>query len=308
MNQSLNSVSHAQEIIRSDPSWERAFKVAEARLQIPQNISQLLRASWRDSLSLDEFTRLAGFCQLNFDALIEFAGDAYADYTDRVTKLRTIISDYGTRHAAVVLGINYTCRTILASNPPPIWRSLMKELIDTVHIGQIFGSKVEDVGVESGMLMGFARSAGLSILMSFDPSTFRKWYSLSQGYEGRKLVLETFGCEPYQVAGAALQLLGYGPEMAIGAGLAMGNLNIKKIELGEAQEIWHACYLWIDSLREGRSYPGPMESRNFFPEVVPPRTKGKRNPTLEVMYTEISRVKRSGSPWKWHLTGIKEPK
>ena len=157
---------YSRELLESDPTWKRAFEVADARLQIPTNISQLLRNSWRETNTVDEFIRLAGFCQLNFDALIEYAGDEYKDEEDRVERLRSIVQDYGLRHAATLLGINYCCRMILATNPPGLWKTLFDDMILAINIGKILGQRVEDIGVESGMLVGFARAAGLSILMS----------------------------------------------------------------------------------------------------------------------------------------------
>ena len=64
---------------------------------------------------------------------------------------------------------------------------------------------------------------------------------------------------------------------------------------------WKAAYLWIEALKEGRNFPGDLEMRNYFPSIAPPKERSQKNPVLEVLHTEVARVRKDGSQLTWHL-------
>jgi hypothetical protein len=154
-----------------------------------------------------------------------------------------------------------------------------------------------------GALIGFARDAGFALLMAQDGAGFKRWHNNRSGdpRADRESALKAFGTEPYQVSSFVIQQLGFGAELAIGAALATGRLNVEHISFGPEVVRWRAALEWIDALREGRSYPPEIEIRNFFPEIAPPVVQGRKNLVLDSLYAEVSKVKSGGSSWLWHL-------
>ncbi len=289
----------------NDPTWERAFQIASKRLAINSNATNLIRGAWRGFIDNREYLRLLGFSRFNVAALFEAAEISTTERTNDASLVEQVINYLGPRYCSVVLAINHTCQQISRTKPPnTTWNRIAHEMMTNVEIGYKFGNKAHGVGVESGMLMGFVRGAGLGLLMADDQKAFKRWYQMTDGYEGRKLLLDSFGCEPYQVAAAAVQILGFGSEMAFGAAMGVGALDEKFLNVGPEILGWKATFLWIEALRHGRSYPAKMDMRDFFPELSPPKDPSRKNTALEVLYTEIAGVRRTGSAWRWHFTNI----
>ena len=293
-------VNFGKQYAVSDPSWLQAFDIAHSCMPLSQNIEQLFRSAWRMQLEPKEFLRQLGFCRLNLASLMAAAEIKVEGELDYKT-VEQAINYLGVRYSTVVLAVNYTCEIIEKTSPPQLWSEILDEMIRTIAIGYKIGAKTPVIGMEGGMLMGFVRGVGLGLLMAKDKKAFLNWYSLSGGYEGKRLLHESFGCEPYQVAAAAVQYLGFGPEVAVGAALGMGSLCTSEITLTDEIKAWKAAFQWIEALRVGKSFPDDLESRNFFAELRPDQTTGGPNHTLEILYTEIANLKRQGLQWRWHL-------
>jgi hypothetical protein len=151
------------------------------------------------------------------------------------------------------------------------------------------------------MLMGFVRTAGLSILLAQYPKEFSEWFSKSRGVDTAHFVKDTFGCESYQVGALALQQLGFGADIAIASALAVGNLQHDMIEVPRHVVNWKAAYLWIESLRNGQSYPRDIMSRNCFSGITPPKLGAPASPALGLLYSQVAQIRRQQSEWNWHL-------
>lgn len=288
-----------EESIRRDPSWDRAYKIASERLQVPTHVWNLFRNGWNGALDTDEFIRVLGFSRLNPSCVLQAAN--LSDRNADVESLLQATELIGLRLSVVVLAINFTCTAILRSEPPPTWRPVFEEMMSNIEIGTKLGSRILSLSPAGGALIGFSRGAGLGLLLAHDPTAFVRWYSLTKGLEGRELLMQHFGCEAYQVSACAVQQLGFGPEIAIGAGIATGRLDPRHITIDDQVLKWKAAFHWIEALRQGRGYPGDLKSRSFFPEVTPPADPKGKNTRLEVLYTEVAKVKRHGSSWSWHL-------
>lgn len=297
---------YTQSYAPNDPTWLEAFKIADKVLQFAGNEEQLVRAGWRGQLDTAQIIKTLGFTKFNIAALFDAATEL-KDLEHNAKTLEQVLVFHGARYAVTVLAINYTCDRILSYKLGPLGLALVADMMTNVEIGSRFGAKVPAVGMEGGTLMGFIRGAGLGILMASNDKEFKKWYRLTDGVESKALALKIFGCEPYQVSSAAVQLLGFGPEMAVGVALGMGRLSADHLVVSPEVLSWKACYLWLEALREGRSFPGPVDIRSFFREVAPLSNGKSKNGVLEVLYTEIATLKRHGSKANWHLTGIELP-
>ncbi len=295
----MEVTSPLSQFAATDPTWQRAHEVAQSQLKVHNAAWQLIRTAWHGALEPKDFIRMLGFSRLNINCLIDAAELLNAGSPLDAALVERALQTLGIRLCSVVLAINYTCQTVLAKKPPPLWKKLLQDTMTCVEIGYKLGAKASSLGIEGGALMGFSCHAGNLLLLAYDPSAYRKWTGLTKP-EG-KVAVDIFGCEPYQVSAFALQQLGFGHEVAIGAAVGNGRLDSKLITLDELTNLWKAALLWIDALREGRGYPAAMEIRQFFSEVTPPKEQSVKNPVLDVLYTEVARAKSEGSKWTWHL-------
>jgi hypothetical protein len=247
--------------------------------------------------------RILGFVGMTPKCLLR-AADISVDGEERRhhQDVERAVALLGVRASAVVLGINYVCQTVLDKNPPDkLWASLFREMMNLVEIGYKFGSRADGIGAEGGMLMGFARSVGLAVLLAEYPREFNDWFVKTRGVDNPHLVKNSFGCESYQVGAAAIQQLGFGSDIAIASALAVGHLNHDLIEVPDSIMHWKAAYLWIESLRNGQSYPQDIASRHCFNGLVPPTPGQPCHPSLGSLYNQVAQVRRRQSGWMWHL-------
>lgn len=286
-----------------DPTWEEAQRIVEKGLRFPSPLINLIRNSWSGLIVPQDFVKFLGFTGLNPACLIDAAEmptDGTAPNSDDVNHA---VQTLGIRFSAVVLAVNVTVRNVLKSNPGPGWRRLLEELATELEIGYKLGVRVSELGLEGGLLAGFFPYAGVGLLSAVKPEEYKIWSRETKkfGTLGRKRVVEIFDCEPYQVSALVLQQLGFGTEIAFGAALAVGKLNPKHIEIDSGARRWKAGYEWIHALKDGRNYPADVTLRKFFPTITPPTDRSKKNPLLEVLYTEIGKMRHDGSQWTWHL-------
>lgn len=284
-----------------DPTWKRAQQIVDDSMLVPSHIWSTLRKSWLGQLDQNEMLHNLSFSHLNIGCLLSAAGIQERASEGGIVAIKDALTTLGIPLAGVVLAVNYTCTIALKKKPPVAWRAVYQQMMDCIEIGAKMGARVEEIGTAGGALIGFSRGAGLALLMSFDAQAFKKWYAMTQGVEGREMVLSSFGCEPFQVAAFCLQKLGYGTEISMGAAIATGDLHTDYLTLDRDIKKWRAAFKWIDALREGRGFPAEVELRSFFQELTPPSNPSVKNPVLDTLYTEVARVKRSGSEWSWHL-------
>ncbi len=295
LNQFLDGVAE------SDPTWARALRIVKGRLRPNSNLWRLLRGGWAGQLDLKGFIRLTGFSRLRLTALIRAAQPGILGGEQPASNLEEAVKVLGLRVSAAVLAVNYTFSAVLKTHPPPLWKALLQETMSNIEIGTKVGARVGAIGMHGGIVVGFARGAGLGMLLAQDPNVYKRWRFEKDAYTSAKSQIDAFGCEIYQVSALILQQLGFGPEMGVGAALGAGRLANAAIHRTEEVELWRAAFQWIDALRDGRGYPPLEEDRTFFQELDPRVGSQTKNPILSVLYTEVSKVKNEGSSWTWHL-------
>ncbi len=299
----MNLLDYIDTIADKDPSWYEAYSIVRKTIDIPTHVSRLFRGGWSGEADVQEYFKVVGFSRLNPKCLISAANVSLENCESKSRAMEQALFGLGVRLSAVVLAINFVSRKVLAKKKTPVgWKSLFQEMITGVEIGYRFGAKIHQVGIEGGALMGYIPHATLAILMANDADKFKKYINARRQKKGadRELEVEIFGCERYQIAAALLQQLGFGPDIALGA--AFGMIHLKSEEISKREEIrnWEAACKWITSLHLGRNYPGEVRIRNYFSEVKPGTGK-ERNLNLEVLHTEISKVRKNSSEWTWHL-------
>ena len=294
-----------KENAQKDPTWQVAQDIAQRRLSIASSFYNLVRAGWSGTIELAEMVRMISFAGVNPSCLVEAAELPKPNDNGIVAKrdLESAIITLGLRFSTLVLAVNATVTSILSAKPPTGWRKLLENMISDIHIGYFFGLRSNELGMEGGALIGFARNAGLGLLMADNPQSYRSYMSIKrQNLEVTQAqLLELFGCEPYQVSAILLQSLGFGTEAAVGAVCGLSSLNIDKITLDYSTTKWRAAFLWVEALKAGRDYPAEIKMRNAFPALRPSPDRKIKNPALEMLYVEVARIRQGGSPWLWHL-------
>jgi len=287
-----------------DPTWKQAAAIVRRHLMVPTPLWRLIRGGWQGQLDSTQFMRLLGFCRVNCNSLVGAAeikpsGDGKADLGDVEQALAVL----GIRLSSVVLAINHTCRQILNAKPAPAWKALFEDTMTTVEIGYKLGARVPEIGLEGGAIAGFARGAAMGLILAWNPKAYRD-FNLKNKHgraSERQCAVELFGCEPYQVSAFILQALGFGPELAVGLAYGLGHLKSKHLSLDPETLRWRAISEWLDALKFARNYPGDLETRMLFPEIAPSQNGRPKNLILEVLYTEVAKVRTDGSKWLWHL-------
>jgi len=295
----MEVVSVLDESLVRDPTWKKAYAITQRELRLPSHFWRMVRTGWNRQVDPADFVKLLGMCKMHPACLFNAAGMEVKPEPSAAS-IEQAIQFLGVRYSAVIIAINFTCRSILRNKPPPAWKAIYQEMMTKVEIGYKFGARVPEIELEGGALVGFAKTAGLGVLLAHDPKLFKEWHSMTQGYHGKKLQIDMFGCEAYQISSFILQQLGFGTEVAVGAALATGQLDPTHIEFGRNIMKWKAAFLWVEALRLGRGFPKELEMRSFFKELTPPK-EGKKNMALDVLYTEVAKVKSEGSKWTWHL-------
>lgn len=289
------------ELLR-DPTWRNALNLVRDNITVPSHVQTLYRQGWYGQLEIEDFMKVLGFSRQNPACLIHAAEIADQHPSPTPAAVEQAITFMGMRLSCVVLAINHLTRQILAAKPSPLWKSLLHELITNVEIGYRFGAKVPQIGIEGGSLVGAAKTAAHGVLLVANPEAYRRWLTISR--TSRQVSpfteQELFGCEAYQIAALLLQHLGFGPDIAMGAAISTASLaKIDTKDFSQETLAWRAAFHWHAALRAGRNYPSLPVIRNFFPELKPSRKN--KNVLLEVLYTEISKIRSQGSQWTWHL-------
>ncbi|MCB0337630.1 MAG: hypothetical protein KDD62_15045, partial [Bdellovibrionales bacterium] len=251
----------------------------------------------------DGLIKLISNSDMNAACLLVAAGiPTYGDKPE-LKNVEAAIEKLGVRESTLILAVNFAVRLMLKTKPIVCWDDLLKRLMDNIEIGAIMGEQVEAIGRETGMLAGFMSYAGLLPFLAHDLVALKKYQELEKkhGTIGKKILLELFQCEPYQVGALVIQRLGFGVSAACGAMLALGGLKAEHLSFPEEIIRWKAIVAWVEALRAGRNYPKEVELRTMFQALTPEKPGGPKNPVLSNVYIQVAKVKRNGSEWMWHL-------
>jgi hypothetical protein len=250
---------------------------------------------------VDDFMRLAGHPSYRLEALLDAAQIEHSEQPSH-EELRAAVHTLGVKASSLVIGINAVCKGSLNTGPSnKIWTQLFREMMSDIEIGYHLGLSVEHLGHERGMLVGFSRFAGLTLLIAHRPKMFGEWFSRTGGTSSPIESVKFFGCEPYQVSALLMQHLGLGPEVALATACVHGG---GESLFGESKSLisgWRAAHDWIRALKTGLRYPEEESSRTFFPELRGEHSHERLPVHLQPLFDEVDRVRETQSSWTWHL-------
>jgi hypothetical protein len=288
--------------LENDYTWVTAVEIAATTITVPPVLQTLVRNSWNGIFSTHDFLHHAGFSGWNSRCLLRAADMQASGEKVTIKEITQAIDRLGVRMSATVAAINFCCYQLLMLQPPQaLWTPLFKEMMTEIEVGFQFGAQADGLGGESGMLMGFARCAGLAVLLGKYPREYAEWHASTQGVDTRRSAVTTFGCEPYQVGSALLQQLGFGPEAAMGSAVGVGNLQYDLAANNDKLIRLRAAHHWIRTLLRGASAPNDPQARAAFPNLTPPSETQPVPAQLESLYSLIAIIRRNGSQWLWHL-------
>ena len=173
-------------------------------------------------------------------------------------------------------------------------------MTDMIEIGYHFGLSAESIGPDTGMLLGFSQSLGPALMVASRDLTWTQAKALVENPQDASLDTCLFGCEPYQVASLALQRLGFGPALATGAVMALGNLNISPPRSDPFIESLWAASEWIAALSRGLSAPKRKSSRLLFADLLFDAVADASPPIhLQALLDSVNAVRADHSSWSW---------
>lgn len=285
--------------LQMSESWDRASQIVSRNLKVSANSSHAIHSAWAGLCDNSNFKRIVGLSDLSAKALLKAASTWTAPDEQPPTTFDDILRGLGLPLCASVLAIAAACRALIAKRPPPLWAKLSRKMMTEIEIGYYLGMRVLSLGPAAGMVVGAAHYLGFMIMLAENEKAARELLvdERTQGDSPRQIA--SFGCEAFQLSAFALQKLGFGVEISFGAALAAGGVDVSQLGLDDEVKRWLAAYAWIQALKEARGYPAQIEYRELFHEIMP-MAEGK-NPTLGMLYTNVSGAKNNGSSWTWHL-------
>lgn len=285
-----------------EDSWAVAYEVVRSSAKIPLSLPHIMRACWHGSVEASQFLHLLAGPGLPTRCLLRAANIPLLGDEAPAAELQAAVDVLGVRGSAVMLAINCICERTLDSGPANrVWSPLFKEMMSEIEMGYHFGTSIERVGHEQGMLIGFSRLAGLAVLLTRFPDAFTRWYTETGGAADSDRSLATFGCEPYQVSSILMQHLGLGAEIALVTASTLGGIDNEIIETRPGMKHWAATYNWIHALKNGQDAPSCAESRTAFAELCPQAGATHTPEHLLLLREQVGELRQKHSHWTWHL-------
>lgn len=286
----------------NDPTWACALELVRTTLDIPSVLPSLVKNSWSGLYGAKDFIHGMGFPGSNPRSLMRAAEMPSSTGQETPAEVERAVSALGVQFSSVIVAINFVCRAALLQRPSEaLWAPLFRDTMTSVEVGYRFGCLATDIGPAGGALMGFSRSAGQNVLLAHDAQRFSDWCASESGSESRQRALELFGCEPYQIGALTIQQLGFGPEIALAAAIAGGNLHYELIEVVPMVSRWKAAFNWIDALQRGSQFPADAESRLSFAHLLPEGLPEAPTDSGAQFHTQFAELTKNSSSWLWHL-------
>jgi hypothetical protein len=281
-----------------DPSWGKALAVAHEYLAPPGALVRLVRNSWRGAISSQDFIQTLQVAPIPTAPFIRAA-----QLNDpSITEIEAAVASLGFKGSASVAAVHFACGAIIAQcSSERMRRTILQHIMDSIEIGYHFGLGASAIGPDTGTLIAFAQSIGPALLAIKCASTPLEAKPILSGVLSQRESLERFECEPYQVSSLALQRLGFGPEFASAAVMALGNLNHEMATSNPLVRDWWAASDWISALMNGRAAPARKSSRTHFPELADFCKSVAELPLhLQMLTAQVENVREKHSEWAWY--------
>jgi hypothetical protein len=283
-----------------DASWDTALQLVQRSLNPNSSLIRLNRISWDSPVSHNEFAVTLGVTGLATTPIIRAA----QQFDPSIDTLGRALTQIGPRAASLATSIYFFSQEILhGPQTDRIWIPLLRHLMNHIEVGYHIGISSDAIGPDLGMLIGFSQAIGTTLLISSharsleNPRNFIAHKATSVDF------FELFGCEPHQVSSLVLQRLGFGPERASCAAVALG----KSLENGVASvpEIrpWRTAADWITAFLSGQRAPNNVLSLQSIPELAPQTDGQELAVHLAILYEQVDEIRTNNSAWCWHLPG-----
>lgn len=283
-----------------DPSWGKALAVAQEYLAPPGALVGLVRNSWRGLMSSQDFIQTLNVATIPTEPFIRAA-----QLNDpSITEIEAAVAALGFKGSASVAAVHFACGAIGAQCPSErLRRAVLQHIMDSIEIGYHFGLGAAAIGPDTGTLIAFAQAVGPALLaIKYASSPVDARPILSESLSPQESV-ERFECEPYQVSSLALQRLGFGPEFASAAVMALGNLNHEMVTSNPLVRDWWAASDWISALMKGHPMPARKNSRVHFPELADICKSAAELPLhLQMLTSQVESVRKKHSSWVWYAS------
>jgi hypothetical protein len=282
-----------------DPSWDTALKVAHKYLAPPSLLVRLVHNSWKGSISLKEFLHALQVASIPPSPFVRAA----QLIEPSVNAVETAVEKLGFKGASSIAAVHFACGAIVTKCESERLRTMvLQRIMDSIEIGYHFGLSASAIGPDTGILIGFAQSIGSALLVLSSNASSADAKPLLEGSLSQRECLARFDCEPYQVSSLALQRLGFGPEFASAAVMALGNLNHELVTSNPLVRDWWAASDWISALIAGKERPKRKSSASHFPELLKGIEQTSEIPLhLSMLSENVQNVRSQHSTWTWYV-------
>jgi hypothetical protein len=178
------------------------------------------------------------------------------------------------------------------------WQAITKALVENVEIGGHMGYAIPKVGATKGILTGGLREVMLGVLKLHKPAEFKEYYEyllaskipFDLNYEMRQ-----WGCTHLDLAGNALQLIGFGIPTAHTFIMGLG-ASPPKDERSDAESYeFKITHEWIHALKEKTAPPDRSHPGQYYPTEM----------AMHKLLYEVAQINQQGSKHNW-LTRTKD--
>lgn len=284
--------------VEIDSSWDNALNLVHEALGASNSLARLIQMSWLGGLSAQAF--LNGM-QANGVSPARLMRAARI-HENPVPDINAAVGQLGLKRSAIVLAVQVICAsTVEQRQADESWMPILRELINYVEIGYHFGICADRIGPDYGMLIGFAHYLGTSLLLAARKQGSTDSTSCQKALMAPEYLSQEFGCEPFQVSSLALQRLGFGPELAATAALALGRLHNDSLTIDPLVKDWSAASDWILALRIGERTPNRKSSRERYHELIPPDADIPLPTHLEILHAQMQEIRENDSSWYEHF-------
>lgn len=290
--------------------WEEARKLLEALGRVPPSFTtpvRMLLLDQRERMSLSPASQFLTTRLLKSPTVkAMFYYLTLALHGDKVSNSAYLSSSdlvrlYEPSAVAAVIAMIYIYKKVstkgkLANTVK--WQQLTTTVAEDIELAGHLGKAVPALGIKTCILAGGLRQIiqGAFIMADADLYNRYKNHLNSKGVEfDRVFEEELFGCTHIELAGNALQMLGFGIEAAFNFMYAFGEQTQKDPEVN--QEAYEYCIAdeWIDALKVNGAQPDRTHLGQYYPTEK----------DMHKLLYETNEIREKGSEYSW-LTRTKD--